>query len=658
MSGRCAVLGVLSLLAGGAALGDDADPPGRAARVSYLEGSVSLEPAGLSEWAAAELNRPLTTGDQLWTDQGSVAELDIGAAVLRLGPTTAFSFLGLDDNSVQIQLGTGTLVVRVWDLSGDQSYEIDTPNLAVTLQQPGVYRIEAAPAGDVTVVKVTDGAALATSARDSVPVTTQQMLTFSGTEAPSYLAATLPAPDDLDEWSFTRDRQEEESPSRQYVAEDVAGADALDDNGRWQSTPDYGYVWTPVVVAAGWVPYRFGHWAWIAPWGWSWIDDAPWGYAPFHYGRWVFWHSAWCWVPGPRAVRPVYAPALVAWASGPPGRPGPGSVAWFALGPHEVYAPAYRVSGAYLRSVNLANTTVPNAGAINSVYDNRAGSVHYLNGTLAAVTAVAPSAFTSGARLTGHTVPLTAAALGGMTVSAAAPAIVPLRQSALGAGAGRRAATPPAVFTNRTVLARRTPPRPAASFDAQLAALRANGGRPLGRGELARLEPSAAAPKVRPLVAPAVARATARAAPPATPSMVERERALEASRLPPVTTSGATGPRSMSAPPWPAPRVPAQTPPRRSTAPPAPYAADAGDDPGDVHARPSPAPAYRRAPSTPIEIGPATAPRAPAPTATRSPPPRAATPPHAQAPHSGKSAVGAREDQEGRADRSRERIQR
>ncbi len=69
-------------------------------------------------------------------------------------------------------------------------------------------------------------------------------------------------------------------------------------------------------VPAGWAPYRNGHWAWIDPWGWTWVDDAPWGFAPFHYGRWTVVDDRWGWVPGPVRQRAVYAPALVAFIGG------------------------------------------------------------------------------------------------------------------------------------------------------------------------------------------------------------------------------------------------------------------------------------------------------------------------------------------------------
>jgi hypothetical protein len=569
-----AILGALALAAPRPARADDADPPGRVARLSYLEGSVSLEPAGLPDWAPAERNRPLTSGDRLWTDQESVAELDLGDAVLRLGGMTGFAFLNLDDRFAQIQLSTGLLIVRVWDTSAGQSYEIDTPNLALSLQQPGVYRIEVDEPGDTTLVKVSEGQALALGSGESIPIPAQQLMVFSGSTTLSYSAASLGPPDDLDTWSATRDRQEEESPSRQYVADDTPGSAELDDNGRWQSTPDYGYVWTPAVVVAGWVPYRFGHWVWIAPWGWTWVDDAPWGYATFHYGRWAFLNGSWCWVPGPRPARPVYAPALVGWTHGPgfgaPGAPG-ASVGWFPLAPHEVYSPAQPVSETYLRNVNLANTTVANSATISDVYHNRAVGMRYRNSTAGAITQVPQNVFTSSQRVVGRTLPVTANTLAGMTVAAAAPAIAPARESALGAP-GRRAARPPPALANRPVVVRATPPRAPASFDAQLAAIQANAGRPLARAELARLPPGPPLAELHVLAPAATAPQSGLAA---------RARSLQTPALPPSATTrtfvpdpsppsvaspGVATPAHTDRPPWAAPRTPPADDPSRTNA--------------------------------------------------------------------------------------------
>jgi hypothetical protein len=535
---------LLGLCASGIAAADETDPPGVAARVSYLEGPVSFEPAGIDEWTAAELNRPLTTGDRLWTDEGAVAELDAGPVVIRLGGSTGFSFINLDDHTVQMQLVQGTLIVHVREMGEQQSYEVDTPNLALALTQPGVYRVEVNDAGNATVVKVTDGVAVAMSGAQSFPIQTQQMMMFTGTAQPGTQLAMsggpLGPPDDLDSWSATRDEQAEESPSLQYVADDVPGTSDLDDNGRWQDTPDYGYVWTPVVAPVGWVPYRFGQWVWVPPWGWTWVDEAPWGYAPFHYGRWVYLSGAWCWVPGPRGVPPLYSPALVGWT----GQPGGANVGWFPLGPRELYLPPYRVSDAYLRSVNTTNTTIANSSGITYAAQSRITNLRYVNHTTAGVTEVPESVFTSGQRVAGHTARLTPGAVATLAVAAAAPAIVPGRAGVLGRAAGR-AARPPAALFNRPVVAHTLPPRAPATFAAQLAAIRANDGRPLPRSELAKLESTAAVP-VRMVAAGTTVRGALNASRPGaqthlaaadaggstTPSLVDREHALEVKSLP------------------------------------------------------------------------------------------------------------------------------
>src|SRR5256885_8616111 len=62
------------------------------------------------DWSSDVCSSDLTTGDKLWTDQGSRAELDIGAAAIRLGATTGFSFLNLDDHTAQMQVTAGTLI--------------------------------------------------------------------------------------------------------------------------------------------------------------------------------------------------------------------------------------------------------------------------------------------------------------------------------------------------------------------------------------------------------------------------------------------------------------------------------------------------------------------------------------------------------------------
>lgn len=658
---------VLALAAFGSARADEGDPPSRVARLSYVEGAVSLQPAGLEEWTTAERNRPLTSGDRLWTDQQSVAELDLGDAVLRLGGMSGFAFLNLGDSFAQIQLSAGVLIVKVWDTSSGQSYEIDTPQLAVQLKQPGAYRVEVDEPGGTTLVKVSEGEALALGSDGAMPIDPRQVMVFTGSASGtslSYSAASLGPPDDLDTWSATRDRQVEESPSRQYVADGTPGTYELDDNGRWQSTPEYGYVWTPAVVVAAWVPYRFGHWAWVPPWGWTWVDDAPWGYATFHYGRWVFLRGSWCWVPGPRPLRPVYAPALVAWTHGPgfagPGAAGP-NVGWFPLGPHEVYAPAGRVSDAYLRNVNTANTTITSASYITDVYQNRVTNIRYVNSSAAAISAVPENVFTSAQRVTGHALPVSAATLAGMSVAAAAPPVAPQRLSVLGAATGPKVMHPPPVLANRAVVARAPPPRAPASFETQLAAIHANGGRPLASADLARLQPGAPAARVRVLAAPKGSRPQPQSAQaPVQPSLGERARALESPSLPPATTTRTFVPATSSAAPTPA----APTQPARTDRPPwAPQGSFSSYQAPHLEDQ-APAEPVRRSEKPAAGLETSAAPAVHATRAASSPPPPSPPPPSHQpqrptseTKHNERSRSESR-DESPKADRSRDRVER
>ncbi len=121
------------------------DPPGRVGRLSYMNGPVSFQPAGVTDWVDADLNRPLTTGDQVWVGGGGRAEIHVGSTALRLDSNTAFQFLNLDDQTTQIQLSQGTLTVRVRNLAQYQNLELDTPNMAFTVLRPGEYRIGADP---------------------------------------------------------------------------------------------------------------------------------------------------------------------------------------------------------------------------------------------------------------------------------------------------------------------------------------------------------------------------------------------------------------------------------------------------------------------------------------------------------------------------------
>jgi len=177
---RIGALLILTLCAAGAAGAQESDPPGRIARLSAVQGEVLLQPAGLQEWGAAALNRPLTRGDRLWSAENARVELDLGDAAIRLGSNTAFAFFTLDDHSVQMQLTVGTLIVRVRQFEQPALYEVDTPNLVVTLRERGSYRIEVSGMGDITTVQVSEGSAQADGADQRRIVGARQRVRFSG----------------------------------------------------------------------------------------------------------------------------------------------------------------------------------------------------------------------------------------------------------------------------------------------------------------------------------------------------------------------------------------------------------------------------------------------------------------------------------------------
>ena len=139
------------------AAADDDDPPGRVARLSVTNGQVSFSPAGTDDWVSAVTNRPITTGDKLWTDKDARAELHVDSAAFRLAGETGFSFLNLNDQTIQLRITEGTVSIRVRRLGDGENIEVDTPNLALSILRPGRYRINVNEAGDTTIVSVRDG---------------------------------------------------------------------------------------------------------------------------------------------------------------------------------------------------------------------------------------------------------------------------------------------------------------------------------------------------------------------------------------------------------------------------------------------------------------------------------------------------------------------
>ncbi|MBQ0960608.1 hypothetical protein KAK06_16760, partial [Ideonella sp. 4Y11] len=353
-AGRWLAVGVLALTGLAAQAMDD--PPGRVGRVADVQGRAWLQEAGQGEWIDGLRNRPLTSGDRLSTDRDGRLDLQIGSTALQLGAGSELQVLRLDDDRIELMLVAGSLGLRVQEPEVAREIELRAGDYRFLPVAPGAYRIDQDSRSSHG--GVGSAGELAFESRDAqLNLRAGQRAEFWHDPADGrthYSWSTLPA-DGLAAWLQQPVWAPERRAESRYVSPEMTGADDLDRYGRWAEHPEYGALWTPSTVVAGWAPYRYGRWAWVSPWGWTWVDDAPWGFAPFHYGRWVFWGGRWAWAPGRYVRRPAYAPAMVAWV-GSPGvsvsvHIGP-QVGWVPLAPREVYYPAYRYSPRYLEHVN------------------------------------------------------------------------------------------------------------------------------------------------------------------------------------------------------------------------------------------------------------------------------------------------------------------
>jgi hypothetical protein len=444
------VAGLLWFIAPMARADEDKDPPTRVARISSIDGSVSLQPGGEGDWGSAARNRPMTIGDKIWADKNSRAELQAGQASIHIGSMTALSFLNLDENIIQMRLAEGSINFRVRELREGDLYEIDAPNLAFTVKQAGAFRIDVSETGDSSRVTVIRGEGEVTADGKTYEVHSGERAEFNGIDNVEYSIDRAPSPDGLDRWAEERDLREDNSVSAKYVSRDMPGYDDLDDNGTWRDEPEYGHVWYPREVAVGWAPYSYGYWNWVGPWGWTWVDYSPWGFAPYHYGRWNYIGGAWGWCPGPYAGYPIYGPAFVGFYGGGFGL----GVGWFPLGFGEPFFPGFRCRHEFFERINTRNTFIRNTNVFNANVRN----VNFVNShNVNAVTVANRNTFVNGQAINRGAVRLTPAALRSAQVSNSV-GLTPTQHSALGAvNATSRVRTPSAAVQNRAVIARTAP---------------------------------------------------------------------------------------------------------------------------------------------------------------------------------------------------------
>ena len=298
-------------------------------RLSYTTGNVSFWRSGAEDWVEAQINTPIISGDALYTNSSAVLELQgEGRMFIRADDKTELSVVSQTPDFLQLKVASGrvSLDIRTLPVTG-YNIEVATPNAVFTIDRIGYYRVDVN--GDVHFITRRGGAATMRQSNGQalIILPSEEIVVNANGRAETYVA---PEPIAWDRWNDERSNELMDAYSERYITPGIAGARDLDYYGNWRTTVEYGAVWVPDAMPYGWAPYSTGRWVWDPYYQWTWIDDAPWGWVPFHYGRWVYYAGYWAWAPGPVVtVRPVYAPALVAFFGVSYGSPGFG---WVALG--------------------------------------------------------------------------------------------------------------------------------------------------------------------------------------------------------------------------------------------------------------------------------------------------------------------------------------
>jgi hypothetical protein len=324
------------------ALGADAPPPPPGAdvmppRLSFVDGKVSFWRPGAEDWAPARVNTPLAEDDALYAGERANLEVQVGQrAFVRAAEKTQLGIVAIEPDFLQVKVTSGQASLDLRSVPAGHTVELDTPNAVFTIEHAGYYRVAVTDAathfitrrGGRATVTLAEGAPQSIAASEEIVVRAM---------APVVETYAAPELDAWDRWNYARTDYEIEALSARYVSPGVYGVGVLDQWGAWRVVPAYGAVWFPQRLPAGWAPYTAGSWVWDPRFGWTWVDEAPWGWAPFHHGRWVVVDGFWAWAPGPVMLRPVYAPALVAFFNLAPdvsvrvGIGGP-ALGWVALG--------------------------------------------------------------------------------------------------------------------------------------------------------------------------------------------------------------------------------------------------------------------------------------------------------------------------------------
>jgi FecR protein len=292
----------------------DRQSSSRAARLSYLQGSVSVVRMDNTGSDTAQLNMPLAEGIRVMTGEDGQAEIEFeDGSMVRLTPNSA---LNLDHLSVdsggnfqtQLSLAHGLMYAELratskyqYQLTADASTvsPVENATIRVNLDEPPV------------VISVLTGTAHVerpgseNSNGYRTDVRAGETLTGDVSDGERYFLSRQIASDSWDSWNEERDQAAaDQAASRTAARDDLEGDHGygwsdLDANGSWYNVPGQGTVWQPTVAMdANFDPYGYGSWVWYPGAGYVWASGYGWGWTPFRCGNWSYWNSfGWGWMP-------------------------------------------------------------------------------------------------------------------------------------------------------------------------------------------------------------------------------------------------------------------------------------------------------------------------------------------------------------------------
>jgi hypothetical protein len=299
----------------------------RIVRLSFVEGTVTVQRPDVPDWSEAPVNTPLQEGFKLSTAENSFAEVEFeNGSTIRLGQLSLleFSQLALQTsggkiNRLALQQGYATL--HALPGSGDDVYEVNTPQGRITARGKALFRTDLDD--NLERIEVFKGKVDVASNLGAWSLALNDVLELrAGADEPYSLTQGI-TQDAWDSWVGERESQAAMAssggaPSPHLYSDDVSdelyGWDDLSNSGMWSNLQGLGYGWVPA-VGSGWSPYSLGRWCWYPGFGWTWISSEPWGWLPFHYGWWEYLAGiGWAWFPDSFTY---FSPAEVIWYSGP-----------------------------------------------------------------------------------------------------------------------------------------------------------------------------------------------------------------------------------------------------------------------------------------------------------------------------------------------------